>query len=244
MSARCTWNFMNRSIRSGQRSPRQSAGPRPLIGRADTPDRHPTRGFRRLIPRCPRAASAPRRCATRSSTSACRRCARATCRPSASTRWSRSTRCTQVCESCLLVQLEEYVTADESSASTPTSPRTRTRWVAHARRYVEMIDRALRPRPRQPGHGGREQRRLPAPALRGARHSGARHRARRERRRGRRGARDRRRSCEFFGRETAARARRRGPPRRPDRRQQRAGPRAGPQRLRRRHADCSRRTAW
>ena len=129
-----------------------------------------------------------------------------------------------------------------SSPSTPTSRRTPTRWVEHARDYVEAIDRAVRARRRQPRRRAREQRRLPAPALRRARHPGARHRAGRERRRGGARARRRRRSSRSSARELAARARRRGPPRRPDRRQQRARPGARPQRLRRRHRSrCSRR---
>ena len=96
--------------------------------------------------------------------------------------------------------------------------------------------RALRPRPRQPGRGGREQRRLPAAARRRARHPGARHRAGRQRRQGRAGARDRD-ARPLLRARHRPRPRRRGAPRRPDRRQQRDGARPGPQRLRRRPRD-------
>ena len=145
----------------------------------------------------------------------------------------------KVCESCLLVQLEEFVTAEDIF--------TRVRvlllvlgLLGRARPRVRRDgDRALRPRPGQPRHGGRQQRRLPAAPRRRARHPGARHRARGQRRRG--GARARDRDDRAVLRPRARRrARRRGPPRRPARRQQRDGARAGPQRLRRRLRDGAR----
>ena len=61
----------------------------------------------------------------------------------------------------------------------------------HARRQRRVGGRPVRPRRRQPRRRAGQQRRLPAPARRRARHPGAGHRARRERRRGRPGAGDR-----------------------------------------------------
>ena len=64
--------------------------------------------------------------ARRSPTSACRRWRTPTCRRSSATRWSRSIHCTRSCaRSCLLVQLGSSVARARSSATTPTSRRTR-----------------------------------------------------------------------------------------------------------------------
>ena len=185
-----------------------------------------------------RAASAQRRCATRSWTSECRRCARATCRPSSSNAMEPF----YPLHACVCEQLLPGAARGvrrrrrTSSPSTPTSRRTRTRWVAHARDYVDMAIERFGLGARQPGGRARQQRRLPAPALRRARVS--RRSASSRRPTSPTAAREqghRRRSCEFFG----ARARRAtSSPRaagRPDRRQQRAGAGAGPERLRRRH---------
>ena len=80
------------------------------------------------------AASAARRSSTRSSISACRRCARATCRRIVSTRWSRSIRSTpRSASSCLLVQLEEFVTADEIFSEYAYFSSYSDSWVEHAR---------------------------------------------------------------------------------------------------------------
>ena len=117
-----------RYIRSRPRTaPRARGGPidprRTLIRRARRPPAEPA-ASRRSRP----AASAPRRCGTPSSTSACRRSARASWRPRSSTGWSRSTRShVCVCETCFLVQLEEYVAPERDlHASTPTSRPTPT----------------------------------------------------------------------------------------------------------------------
>ena len=88
---------------------------------------------------------------------------------------------------------------------------------ATPRAYVDMIVRAARARPGEPGRGGRQQRRLPAPVLRRPRHPGAGRRAGPQRRRGgRRGAASPR-VTELFGRATARGARGRRPPGRPAR---------------------------
>src|SRR5947208_16879118 len=44
----------------------------------------------------------------------------------------------KVCESCLLVQLEEFVTADAIFSEYPYFSSYSDSWVAHARNYVEM----------------------------------------------------------------------------------------------------------
>ena len=52
----------------------------------------------------------------------------------------------KVCESCLLVQLEEFVTADEIFSEYAYFSSYSDSWVEHARTYVEMAVRAFRPR--------------------------------------------------------------------------------------------------
>ncbi len=89
--------------------------------------------------RGPPAASVARRLSTPSSTSACRRCARATCRPSALGAMEAFYPLhAKVCESCLLVQLEEFVTADAIFTEYAYFSSYSDSWVAHARDYVEM----------------------------------------------------------------------------------------------------------
>ena len=108
-------------------------------------------------------------------------------------------------------------------------------WVEHARRYAEMMIGALRPGPDEPGGRGRQQRRLPAAALRrsgASRSSASSRRPTSPRRPIEKGIPTDR--PVLRRRETAARARCRARPRRPAARQQRAGPRARHQRLRRR----------
>ena len=65
------------------------------------------------------------------------------CRVSGSARWSRSIRCTsRVCEQCLLVQLEEFVSAADIFSEYAYFSSYSDSWVAHARDYVEMaVDR-------------------------------------------------------------------------------------------------------
>ena len=50
----------------------------------------------------------------------------------------------KVCESCLLVQLEEFVTADAIFSEYAYFSSYSDSWVAHARNYVEMAVRAIR----------------------------------------------------------------------------------------------------
>ena len=50
----------------------------------------------------------------------------------------------KVCESCLLVQLEEFVTADAIFSEYAYFSSYSDSWVAHARSYVEMAVRAIR----------------------------------------------------------------------------------------------------
>ena len=54
----------------------------------------------------------------------------------------------RVCESCLLVQLEEFVTAEHIFSEYAYFSSYSDSWVAHARDYVDMAVRALRPRTR------------------------------------------------------------------------------------------------
>ena len=169
-------------------------------------------------------------------------------RPTSSTRWSRSTRCTSAsataaswCSSTSTSSAEDIFTeyayfssySDSLGRSTPSD-------------YVDAMIDAPRARARQLRRRDGQQRRLPAAVLRRARHPVPRHRAGGERRRGGRGEGRADRRVAFFG----ARA---GPTSWPPRasradlhaRQQRARPRARPQRLRRRHDDrCSSPTAW
>ena len=194
---------------------------------------------------CPRAASAPRRCATPSSTSACRRCARATCRPSASTRWSRSTRCTRrSARAACSCSSRSSSPPRTSSASTRTSRRTRTPGSRTRARYVEMAierfglgpDSLVMEVASNDGYLLRHvvERGIPALGIEPAANVAA---VAQEL-----GIET---IVRFFGRELRRRARRRGPARGPDRRQQRDGARAGPQRLRRRLRDGARATtAW
>ena len=94
-------------------------------------------------------------------------------RRAARRRWSPSIRCTSASASeCLLVQLERVRAGRaRSSATTPTSRRTPTRGSSTPRRYAEMMIERLGLGAEQPRRRARAQRRLPAPALRRARHS-------------------------------------------------------------------------
>ena len=97
------------------------------------------------------------------------------------------------------------------STSRPSDIFTRVRlllvvldsWVEHARRYAERCIERFGLGAEQPGRRDRQQRRLPAAALRRARHPGARHRAGRQRRRGRASSKGVPTAVRFFGRETA-----------------------------------------
>ena len=166
-------------------------------------------------------------------------------RPSASTRWSRSTRCTRRSASAACSCSSRSTSPPRtSSPSTPTSRRTRTpgsstraptsRWrssasasgptslvveVASNDGYLlqHFVERGIPALGIEPAANVAEVAREHGIAT----------------------------IVRFFGRELAARARGRGAPRRPDRRQQRAGAGAGPQRLRRRHRDRARAArAW
>ena len=139
----------------------------------------------------------------------------------------------KVCESCLLVQLEEFVTADAIFSEYAYFSSYSDSWVAHARDYVEMAVERF----------GLDENSLVMELASNdgyllqhvvaARDPGTRHRARRERRdrRAREGHRDDRRVLRPGSGQPA---RGRGPHRRPARCQQRHGPRPRPQRLRRR----------
>ena len=146
----------------------------------------------------------------------------------------------RICEDCLLVQLEAYVSAEEIFPEYAYFSAYSDSWVEHARRVHRENDRALRARPGQPRRRAGLERRLPAPALRPSGDPRARHRPRGERRGGRPrpGRRDDRRLLRLPSRSAA---RRRGPQGRPRRREQRPRAGAGPQRLRRRDRDHSRR---
>ena len=52
----------------------------------------------------------------------------------------------KVCASCLLVQLEQFVTADDIFTEYAYFSSYSDSWVAHAKNYVDDGDRALRPR--------------------------------------------------------------------------------------------------
>ena len=138
--------------------------------------------------------------ALRLPTSACRRCARATCRRSASGAMEPFYplhAC--VCERCLLVQLEEFVAAEDIFTEYAYFSSYSDSWVEHARDYVEMAVERFGLDSPEPGGRGREQRRLPAPARRRAGHPRAGHRAGRERRRGGAGRGSRRSSSSSAG---------------------------------------------
>ena len=143
----------------------------------------------------------------------------------------------RVCEQCLLVQLEEYVRAEEIFTEYAYFSSYSDTWVEHARDYVEMAIERFGLDADEPRRRGRQQRRLPAAALRRARASRrsgiepAANVAEAAREQGHRDAR------RFFGRELA-RTSWCAEGRRADllRRQQRAGARPRPQRLRRRHS--------
>ena len=86
-------------------------------------------------PRRRHVGSAPPRCDTRSSTSACRRCARATCpaeRLDAMEPFYPLH--ARVCERCLLVQLEEFVAPEEIFSEYAYFSSYSDSWVEHARR--------------------------------------------------------------------------------------------------------------
>ena len=110
----------------------------------------------------------------------------------------------RICSECLLVQLPAYVPGEDIFSDYAYFSSYSDSWVAHARRYAEsMIDR-LGLGSGQPRHGGRQQRRLPAAALRRTWHPGARHRAGGQRRRGRRAPRGSAPRSQFLGAETGA----------------------------------------
>ena len=158
-----------------------------------------------------------------------------------STTWSPSTRCTCASAGVLPRAARGVRAAEEIFTRVRLLLVLLDLWLEHARRYVEMIIERLGLGEGQPRRRAREQRRLPAPALRRrtAFPCSASSRPRTSPRwRSRRAS---RRVAEFFGVDCAKRLRRRGQARRPDRGQQRVRPRARPQRLRRRDEDrCSR----
>ena len=149
----------------------------------------------------------------------------------------------RICESCLLVQLEEFVTAEDIFSEYAYFSSYSDSWVAHARDYVDMAverfgldsDSLVIELASNDGYLLQHvvERGIPALGIEPAANVAE--------------------VAREQGIETVVRvlrprarrpARRRGPPRRPARRQQRAGPRARPQRLRRRHgASCCARTA-
>ena len=110
----------------------------------------------------------------------------------------------RVCERCLLVQLEEFV-ARRGDLHRVRLLLVVLRLVGGARARVRGDgDRALRARRRQPGGRDRQQRRLPAPARRRARHSGARASSRPRTSPRSRASKGIETIVEFFGRELAA----------------------------------------
>ena len=90
----------------------------------------------------------------------------------------------RLCDACLLVQLPAYVSGEDIFSDYAYFSSYSDSWVAHAKRYADPMIGRLSLTPGQPGHRGGQQRRLPAPALPGGRHPGARRRAGRERGRG------------------------------------------------------------
>ena len=143
-----------------------------------------------------------------------------------------------VCERASWCSCRSSSRRRRSSPSTRISRRTRQlgRACAALRRQMAIARFGLGRA--QQGHGDREQRRLPAAALRRAGHSGAGHRAGRERRGGRRSRRAFRPRCASSA-ASRGRDRARTRPAGPAARQQRARARARPQRLRRRHEDAA-----
>ena len=142
----------------------------------------------------------------------------------------------RLCESCLLVQIPAYVSRRGHLLGLRVLLVLLRLWVHHAGRYAEAMIGRLGLTSDEPGHRGREQRRLPAAAFRRRRHPGARRRAGRERRRDRpRHAASGPRS-QFLGAETGQGDRRAVRPGRPGRRQQRVRARARYPRLRGRPA--------
>ena len=71
-----------------------------------------------------------------------------------------------VCESCWLVQLDEYVAPEHIFTEYAYFSSYSDSWVEHARRYVEQITARLGLHRAEPGRGDGQQRRLPAAALR------------------------------------------------------------------------------
>ena len=90
-----------------------------------------------------------------------------------------------VCHECFLVQLNEYVAADEIFTEYAYFSSFSTSWLKHASDYVDNDHRSARPRRRQLRRRAGEQRRLPAAVLRRARDPVPRDRAVGERVRGR-----------------------------------------------------------
>ena len=179
----------------------------------------------------------------RSSTSGCRRCARATSTAAELDRMEPFYPLhVYVCGSCFLVQLQQYVSAEEIFTEYAYFSSYSDSWVDHARRYVDQMIERLRPRAAvslvvelASNDGYLLQHFVAAGRPR------PRHRAGRQRGRGggasgacRHGSSSSasRRAGQLLAEERAGR---------PDRRQQRAGPGPRPQRLRRRASrSCSR----
>ena len=172
------------------------------------------------------------------STSACRRSARASCRPSSSTRWSRSIRCTcWSASSCFLVQLEEYVSPEQIFTRVRLLLVLLDQLGRACAALLRDDHRAARARTRDSlvvelasNDGYLLQHFVPrgVPVLGIEPAANVAEAARR--------ARASRRWSSSSASSLAERAGRRGQAGRPDRRQQRAGAGARPQRLRRRHA--------
>ena len=95
------------------------------------------------------------------------------------------------CEACALAQITVSVDPEELFGEYAYFSSYSTTMLAHAETLVAADDRGAAPRTREPRDGDRQQRRLPAPALRAGRDPGARHRPGAERGRGRPGARRR-----------------------------------------------------
>ncbi len=224
------------------RPPRQFGAPSSVSSTCRHSRQRPSSRAPVRMHRCPRAASAARRCATRSSTSACRRCARATCRRSASTAMEPFYPLhAKVCESCLLVQLEEFVAAEDDLQ--------RVRVLLVVLRLVGRARPRLRRRWRSSDSGSTRtasswsSRATTATCCSTSWSAGIPalgHRAGRQRRQGGAGARDRDASSSSSAASWPVELAAEG--RRADllARQQRHGPRSRPQRLRRRHS----RSCW
>ena len=111
----------------------------------------------------------------------------------------------KVCESCLLVQLEQFVTAAHIFEEYAYFSSYSDSWVEHARSYVDMAVERFGLDSGQHRDRAGEQRRVPAPARPRPRHPGARNRARRATSRRRRASAESRPLVQFFGRDLARR---------------------------------------